>query len=94
VRILLVSVNSYVQKVIYVIGSFDSTVHISEEASNAATAVPWAIVWAISIAGVSGLGTPPITLVRVASYLVHLRRSGERSARILHGPRSRRFGEQ
>jgi amino acid transporter len=38
------------------LGSFDSSVHISEEASNAATAVPWAIVWAISIAGVLGWG--------------------------------------
>lgn len=37
-------------------GSFDSSVHISEEASNAATAVPWAIVGAISIAGVLGWG--------------------------------------
>jgi hypothetical protein len=27
-----------------VLGSFDSSVHISEESSNAATAVPWAIV--------------------------------------------------
>ena len=35
-------------------GSFDSSVHISEEASNAATAVPWAIVGAISVAGVLG----------------------------------------
>ena len=35
-------------------GSFDSSVHISEEASNAATAVPWAIVYAIGIAGVLG----------------------------------------
>lgn len=26
------------------LGSFDSSVHISEEAGNAATAVPWAIV--------------------------------------------------
>ncbi|KAL7278617.1 hypothetical protein ACG7TL_007618 [Trametes sanguinea] len=34
--------------------SFDSSVHISEEASNAATAVPWAIVYAIGIAGVLG----------------------------------------
>jgi hypothetical protein len=56
----LVSSNSCLQKVIYIIGSFDSTVHISEEASNAATAVPWAIVWATSIAGISGLGTPSI----------------------------------
>ncbi len=38
------------------IGSFDSSVHISEEASNAATAVPWAIVNAIGIAGVLGWG--------------------------------------
>lgn len=37
-------------------GSFDSSVHISEEASNAATAVPWAIVLAIGIAGVLGTG--------------------------------------
>ena len=29
-------------------GSFDSSVHISEEASNAASAVPWAIVCAIA----------------------------------------------
>ncbi|TFK30972.1 amino acid/polyamine transporter I, partial [Crucibulum laeve] len=36
------------------LGSFDSSVHISEEASNAATAVPWAIVWAIGIAGLLG----------------------------------------
>jgi len=37
-------------------GSFDSSVHISEEASNAAVAVPWAIVSAIGIAGVLGWG--------------------------------------
>jgi amino acid transporter len=39
---------------LWTICSFDSSVHISEEASNAATAVPWAIVNAISIAGVLG----------------------------------------
>jgi amino acid transporter len=39
----------------YLPGSFDSSVHISEEASNAATAVPWAIVSAIGIAGVLGV---------------------------------------
>jgi len=39
---------------LWTICSFDSSVHISEEASNAATAVPWAIVWAIGIAGVLG----------------------------------------
>jgi len=37
-------------------GSFDSSVHISEEATNAATVVPWAIVYAIGIAGVLGWG--------------------------------------
>jgi hypothetical protein len=42
---------------IYIVGGFDSSVHISEEASNAATATPWAIVWSISIAGVLGLGS-------------------------------------
>ncbi|KAF7373370.1 Gaba permease [Mycena sanguinolenta] len=39
---------------LWTICSFDSSVHISEEASNAATAVPWAIVCAIGIAGVLG----------------------------------------
>jgi amino acid transporter len=41
---------------LFVAGSFDSSVHISEEASNAATAVPWAIVLAIFISGVLGWG--------------------------------------
>ncbi|GBE87110.1 Uncharacterized amino-acid permease [Sparassis crispa] len=39
---------------LWTICSFDSSVHISEEASNAATAVPWAITGAITIAGVLG----------------------------------------
>uniref|UniRef100_A0A0W0G407 Putative amino acid transporter n=1 Tax=Moniliophthora roreri TaxID=221103 RepID=A0A0W0G407_MONRR len=39
---------------LWTICSFDSSVHISEEASNAATAVPWAIVNAIGIAGILG----------------------------------------
>ncbi|KZS88841.1 amino acid transporter [Sistotremastrum niveocremeum HHB9708] len=38
----------------WTICSFDSSVHISEEAANAATAVPWAIVGAIGIAGILG----------------------------------------
>lgn len=37
-------------------GAFDASVHISEEASNAATAVPWAIVGATTIAGILGCG--------------------------------------
>ncbi|KAJ3480908.1 hypothetical protein NLI96_g8016 [Meripilus lineatus] len=39
---------------LWTISSFDSSVHISEEASNAATAVPWAIVGAIAISGILG----------------------------------------
>ncbi|KAI1790578.1 APC amino acid permease [Ganoderma leucocontextum] len=39
---------------VWTICSFDASVHISEEASNAATAVPWAIIYAIAIAGVLG----------------------------------------
>ncbi|PSS31960.1 hypothetical protein PHLCEN_2v2287 [Hermanssonia centrifuga] len=37
-------------------GGFDSSVHISEEATNASVAVPWAIVGACSIAGILGWG--------------------------------------
>ncbi|KAH9477067.1 putative amino-acid permease C11D3.08c [Psilocybe cubensis] len=39
---------------LWTIGGFDSAVHISEEASNAAIAVPWAIVSAIAISGILG----------------------------------------
>ncbi|THG93276.1 hypothetical protein EW026_g7921 [Hermanssonia centrifuga] len=39
---------------LWTICSFDSSVHISEEASNAAVVVPWAIVGAIGIAGILG----------------------------------------
>jgi len=38
----------------WTIGAFDSAVHISEEASNASTAVPWGIVSAILVSGVLG----------------------------------------
>ncbi|KAF9446189.1 APC amino acid permease [Macrolepiota fuliginosa MF-IS2] len=39
---------------LWTIGSFDSSVHISEEASNAAIAVPWVIVGAVSMGGILG----------------------------------------
>ncbi|KNZ71878.1 hypothetical protein J132_05703 [Termitomyces sp. J132] len=39
---------------LWTIGGYDACVHISEEASNAATAVPWAITLAIAIAGIVG----------------------------------------
>ena len=37
-------------------GSFDSAVHISEEATIAALAVPWAIISSILVAGTLGFG--------------------------------------
>ncbi|KAI5984921.1 amino acid/polyamine transporter I [Pisolithus orientalis] len=40
---------------LWTICSFDCAVHISEEAANAATAVPWAIVSSIIVAGILGL---------------------------------------
>ncbi|KAF9507565.1 hypothetical protein BS47DRAFT_1366561 [Hydnum rufescens UP504] len=39
---------------VWTIGGFDSSVHISEEATNAAIAVPWAIVGAVGISGILG----------------------------------------
>ncbi|KAF8130357.1 amino acid/polyamine transporter I [Boletus edulis] len=39
---------------LWTINGFDSSVHISEEATNATTAVPWAIVSAVSIASLLG----------------------------------------
>ncbi|TFK26149.1 amino acid transporter [Coprinopsis marcescibilis] len=39
---------------LWTICSFDSSVHIAEEASNAAVSVPWGIVNAISVAGILG----------------------------------------
>ena len=37
-------------------GGFDAPVHISEEAANARTAVPWAIVTGVGAAGLLGWG--------------------------------------
>lgn len=39
------------------IGAFDSTVHISEEATNANTAIPFAIILATTSSGILGWGT-------------------------------------
>ncbi len=41
---------------VWTINAFDSTVHISEEAANARTAVPFAIVASTLMAGVLGWG--------------------------------------
>ena len=45
-------------------GGFDCSVHISEEVSNAAVAIPWAIVGGIGISGVLGWGNQPSTELR------------------------------
>ncbi|KAF9254651.1 amino acid transporter [Marasmius fiardii PR-910] len=39
---------------LWVVGGFDSTVHVSEEARNANIAVPWAIMGAVTLASVLG----------------------------------------
>lgn len=39
---------------LWTIGAFDSTVHISEEATNASTAIPWAIILAATSSGALG----------------------------------------
>lgn len=44
-----------------ILGGFDGPIHISEEASNANVAVPWAIVSAIGSAGLLGFGKPPFS---------------------------------
>lgn len=41
---------------LYTIGGYDASVHMSEEASNAASAIPWAIVSSIAICAVLGWG--------------------------------------
>lgn len=57
VRVSLSDVSfSPVLKCVHHTGGFDASVHISEEASNARTAVPWAIISAVGIAGILGWG--------------------------------------
>ncbi|KAG1812734.1 amino acid/polyamine transporter I [Suillus variegatus] len=41
---------------LYTIGGYDASVHMSEEASNAAMAIPWAIVSSIAVSAVLGWG--------------------------------------
>ncbi|KAI0684182.1 APC amino acid permease [Cytidiella melzeri] len=41
---------------LWTIGGFDGPIHISEEVSNARTAVPWAIVSSVGISGLIGWG--------------------------------------
>ena len=74
------------------LGSFDSSVHISEEASNAATAVPWAIVYAIGIAGVLGWGM--FFFILSVERLSDVVSSDQRRARLLHGYRLGLYPQQ
>ena len=57
------------------LGSFDSGVHISEETSNAATAVPWAIVNAVAVGGVLGFGMLPYFKDSFPGLTLNLKRS-------------------
>jgi amino acid permease (GABA permease) len=41
---------------LWTIGGYDSSVHISEEASNATTAIPWAIIGSIAVSAALGWG--------------------------------------
>ncbi|KAG1724012.1 amino acid/polyamine transporter I [Suillus lakei] len=41
---------------LYTIGGYDASVHMSEEASNAATAIPWAIINSIVVSAILGWG--------------------------------------
>ncbi|KAG1780030.1 amino acid/polyamine transporter I [Suillus placidus] len=41
---------------LWTIGGYDSSVHMSEEASNATTAIPWAIVGSIAVSAALGWG--------------------------------------
>ncbi|KAJ3561123.1 hypothetical protein NP233_g10390 [Leucocoprinus birnbaumii] len=68
---------------LWTICSFDSSVHISEEASNAATAVPWAIVGAIGIAGLLGWAINMALAFCMGSDLESLVNSDQPMAQIL-----------
>ncbi|KAF8553643.1 amino acid transporter [Imleria badia] len=67
---------------LWTINGFDSTVHISEEAANAAIAVPWAIVGAVGIAGLLGwainvslafcMGSDLTTLINSPQPMAHI----------------------
>lgn len=41
---------------LWVVGGFDSTVHISKEARNASTAIPWAVMLSTAVSCVLGWG--------------------------------------
>jgi len=67
---------------LWTICSFDSAVHISEEASNAATAVPWAIVSAIGVGGILGFAINMVLAFCMGSNLEQLVNSSQPMAQI------------
>lgn len=67
-------------------GFLDSTAHISEEATNAATAVPWALVIAIGIAGILGWGKSFFLSANRSSKTLN---SDQRRIGLLYGQRFR-----
>jgi len=67
---------------LWTICSFDSSVHISEEASNAATAVPWAIVNAVAVGGVLGFAINMALAFNMGSDLEPLVNSSQPMAQI------------
>ncbi|KAG7451942.1 amino acid transporter [Guyanagaster necrorhizus] len=68
---------------LWTIGAFDSSVHISEEASNATTVVPWAIVLAVGIAGVLGWAINMTLAFCMGSDLEAIYNSSQPMAQIL-----------
>jgi len=67
---------------LWTIASFDSSVHISEEASNAATAVPWAIINAVAVGGVLGFAINMVLAFFMGSDLQSLVNSSQPMAQI------------
>ncbi|ANB14602.1 Uga4p [Sugiyamaella lignohabitans] len=53
---------------IWTIGAFDSCVHLSEEATNAATAVPFGIVLSISMCGVLGFAILAVLISSISDF--------------------------
>ncbi|KAF8556713.1 amino acid transporter [Imleria badia] len=67
---------------LWTIGSFDCSVHISEEAANAAIAVPWSIVGAVGISGLLGWAINVSLAFCMGSDLERLINSPQPMARI------------
>ena len=67
------------------IGAFDSSLHISEEATNASIAVPWATVGACAIGSVLGWGKIKGLLEPNSTDMIYDTRSDQCGHFVLHG---------